>query len=96
MHVFDTLDALLLSYGGHAVWLFIYANVPQIIRNYRAKAYTSGARSTWILFMTAYFIFGFYMFRIGENVVALGQLTGFVLTSAILVQSLIYKHGSRP
>lgn len=92
MHVFDTLDALLLAYGGHAVWLFIYANVPQIIKNYREKKYMSGARSTWLLFMAAYFIFGFYMFRIGENVVALGQLTGLVLTFAILVQSLVYKH----
>lgn len=95
MHVFDTLDALLLAYGGHAVWLFIYANVPQIIRNYRAKVYTSGARTTWVSFLTAYAILGPYMFRIGENVIALGQLTGLVLTAVILIQSLIYRHAKK-
>lgn len=80
-----------LNYGSFAVYIFLIAVVPQVWRNLKFKKYASGSIWTWILFLFAHCITGLYMFFIGELIMAIAQVFGFMLCITIILQRLLFE-----
>lgn len=87
----ETVYDLFMQYGGLTVWLFIVALPPQIIKNWWNGKYASGPRITWVLFIVAYFSFGFYLLCKTEYIANIGQFTGGMFSVVVFAQSFMYK-----
>lgn len=84
--------ALFLQLGGFASWLFLVGLIPQVWTNIVRKRYTSGSLGTWGLYIVAYYVFGAYMFAVGQVWVGVGQLIGGTLCVVIVLQSQLLPH----
>lgn len=86
------MKEIFLLFAPYIVLVFIIAMPPEIFRNFKTKTYSSGTRSSWLLRILGYSIFGFYSLIIHEYVVALAQIISLCLSLCIIIQSYMYRH----
>jgi hypothetical protein len=86
------MKELFVTFAPYIVWVFIIALPPELFQNFKNKKYASGTRSSWLLRIIGYTIFGIYSLLIFENVVAIVQFVALGLSLGVLAQSYIYKN----